>query len=168
VSLINIERCREGAIEPKRGTKYSACWDLFACLDGVSEETIFTPHNCETKCIFREKDIWLDPGDRVLVPTGWKMRPGESDKCIHVYGRSGKALKLGLGLPHSVGIIDYDYSNEVFVPLVNTSESTIILKHGDAIGQMCVVDVDQLEFNVVDALPAVESDRTGGFGSTGE
>lgn len=175
MSLVYLEQVRENAIKPSKGSTHAACFDLFACIDVNSRLTGFNKFN--QACTWHPLDdadsnaidnsVHLDPGDRLLIPTGWKMRPKGSNKCIHVYGRSGKGLKMGLGLPHSVGIIDFDYSEEVFVPLVNTSNEVVIIKNGDGVGQMRLVDVHDTELKEVPTLPGVSSSREGGFGSTG-
>ena len=108
----------------------------------------------------------LPPGDRVLIPTqlifdipdGWSMR-------LHM--RSGLAVKGGLILSNSEGVIDSDYTHQLMVPVTNTSAIGIKINHGDRICQGELVPVYRSNFSSC-AKPESKTSRTGGFGSTGK
>jgi dUTP pyrophosphatase len=112
------------------------------------------------------EDVSLAPGARAAVPTGIAIAlpPGHAG---FVLPRSGRALKEGLGLANSPGLIDSGYRGEVKVVVVNLDpRSTIDIKRGDKIAQLVVQAVETPEIEVVDELP--ETTRgSGGFGSTG-
>ena len=107
----------------------------------------------------------LEPGARMLVPTGLRMaiQPGFE---VQIRGRSGLALKHGIGLVNGVGTIDSDYRGEVGVILVNHGEATFVIRHGDRIAQMVLAPVVQARFELVQTLDDTARGQ-GGFGSTG-
>lgn len=131
-------------IVPTRGTTGAACYDVYAKLD---------------------EPAWLAPGMRMLIPTGLKMccDPGY---FIALYPRSGLAVKQGLSLINCVGIIDADYRDYVMVPVINHGAITVQINNTDRIAQLMIQPV--LPIEIVQGLPPTDSDRRGGFGSTGK
>jgi dUTP pyrophosphatase len=112
-----------------------------------------------------EAALEIDPGQRVLVPTGLHLEIPRGYEG-QVRPRSGLALKHGLTVLNAPGTIDADYRGEVGVILINHSSETQRVAHGDRIAQLVIAPVVQAELLVVDKL--ADSDRgTGGFGSTG-
>ena len=81
--------------------------------------------------------------------------------------RSGLALKHGIGLVNSPGVIDAGYRGEIKVVLINHDRSAgFSIEPGDRIAQLVISRVAQPIFHPVEKLP--QSDRSaGGFGSTG-
>ena len=111
-------------------------------------------------------DVTLEPGQRVLVPTGVALAiPSGFAGFIHP--RSGLAVRAGLSVVNAPGTIDAGYRGEIKVPLINLDPSeTIHLKRGERIAQLVIQPVYQATFTRVDELP--ESLRQdAGFGSTG-
>jgi dUTP pyrophosphatase len=152
------------------GTQSSACFDLSACLAdrpsikgfyGNNEPVIFI-------CVNDDSGIWIKiPSKaRVLVPTGMILDIPENH-CVKVYPRSGLSVKQGLGLCNSVGVVDSDYVEELFIPVINHSEKELIIKHGDRIAQAELVLSNQCSIGYIDERPKTKTDRVGGFGSTG-
>lgn len=129
---------------PEYATPDSAGLDLLAAVDG---------------------DVTLDPGKRMLVPTGLSIAlpPGYE---AQVRPRSGLALRNGITVLNSPGTVDADYRGEVGVILANLGDAPFVIARGMRIAQMVVAPVTQLRWQEVDALP--DSERgAGGFGSTG-
>lgn len=111
-------------------------------------------------------DVTIREGERVLVPTGIAVA------IPHGYGgfvqpRSGLAIKHGITLTNSPGLIDSNYRGEIKVILQNTGHRDFDIKTGDKIAQLVIMPVEHAEFEVADELP--ESSRgAGGFGSSGK
>jgi dUTP pyrophosphatase len=84
-----------------------------------------------------------------------------------VLPRSGLALRHGVSLVNTPGLIDAGYRGEIRVVLVNHDPATpVTLARGDRIAQLVVQRVEQVEVVEVEVLP--DSARgAGGFGSTG-
>lgn len=114
---------------------------------------------------FIPQDIVLNPGKRVLVPTGLSFQIPEGYE-VQVRPRSGLASKNGVTCLNTPGTIDSDYRGEVKVLLINLGEEPFIIRNGDRIAQLVVSPVQQAQFSKVDFLDATER-GTGGFGSTG-
>ena len=111
-------------------------------------------------------DATLMPGERALLPTGISVAIPEGH-AGYVQPRSGLALKKGLGIVNSPGLIDAGYRGEVCVVVINLDRSEAIeIARGDKVAQLVVLPVPTLEVVEVESLP--ESQRgSGGFGSTG-
>ena len=83
-----------------------------------------------------------------------------------MFARSGLAVKHGLTLSNSVGVIDSDYRGEISVGLVNLSDKAYTIQPDERIAQLCILPVAQ--FTAVEADDLSETARgSGGFGSTG-
>ena len=116
--------------------------------------------------LYAAEDVSLEPGARAAVPTGISVAIPEGYAGL-VLPRSGRALKEGLGLANSPGLIDSGYRGEVKVVVVNLDASSPIdIRRGDKIAQLVIQEVERAEWDVVDDLP--DSPRgEGGFGSSG-
>ena len=164
---VYLERVSSTAKMPTKGSTHAACFDLYADLESRTV-TKRTEVNEEAKVhtILEGDYITLQPKERVLIPTGWKMQCPEG-MSIDFLPRSGTAWKVGLTVVNTPGVIDHDYQNECFVAVINHSGENININHGDRIAQMRLVPV--LDTELVEAeLPEVNSNRTGGFGSSGK
>ena len=109
--------------------------------------------------------VVLEPGARVLVPTGLRMAIPDGYE-VQIRPRSGLALKHGITLPNSPGTIDADYRGPLGVIVMNAGTERFVIEHGMRIAQMVVAPVVQGRFHTVDTL---ENTARGvsGFGSTG-
>ncbi len=110
--------------------------------------------------------VVIEPGERALIPTGIAISPETKDVVAIVAARSGLAIKKGICLSNSIGVIDSDYRGEVCVGLFNTSKEPFTVCRGDRIAQMMFMPV--LCANFIRAETLDETERgAGGFGSTG-
>lgn len=111
-------------------------------------------------------DIVLEPGQRMLVPTGVRlaMPPGYVGL---VTPRSGLALRHGISMVNAPGIIDAGFRGEIQVILWNTDAAqSFQARAGDRIAQLVICRHSVATLLPVETLPG--SDRgEGGFGSTG-
>jgi dUTP pyrophosphatase len=105
-------------------------------------------------------------GGRTLVPTGIRVAIPEGFAGL-VLPRSGLALRSGITLANSPGLIDSGYRDEVKVIILNTDPSEDFeIRRGDRIAQLVIQRVEEVRFVPVLELP--ESARGyGGFGHTG-
>ena len=122
---------------PRRATKYSAGYDFYAA---VSAE--------------------IKPGEKYVIPTNTAVEMDEDDVLL-IFPRSSYAIKFGLDLVNSVGVIDADYKDQIFICYRNTGDEPFFIKRGDRIAQ-----------GVFDKFLKTDDDnasgeRNGGVGSTG-
>ena len=89
----------------------------------------------------------------------------ESGYELQVRSRSGLAAKHGIFVFNSPGTIDEDYTDEIGVILMNASNVPFTIEPGMRIAQGVLAKYEQCEWELVDELS--ETDRKGGFGSTG-
>jgi len=116
--------------------------------------------------LYAREGVTLAPGARAAVGTGVAMALPDGYAGF-VLPRSGLALRHGLSLVNTPGLIDAGYRGEIRVILINHDPTTpVTLSRGDRIAQLVVQRVEQVDVIEVDTLP--ESPRgSGGFGSTG-
>ena len=147
-TTINCKRT-EGSEDlplPKYQTAYSAGMDLYCALQG---------------------DVTLEPGTRMLVPTGLKIQLQHGYEA-QIRPRSGLALKHGITVLNAPGTIDADYRGEIGVILINLSTQNFTLKRGMRVAQMVISEATHaVLFEVDDDLEDTKR-GSGGFGHTGE
>jgi dUTP pyrophosphatase len=112
------------------------------------------------------EEATIGPGERVAVGTGLAVAipPGHAG---FVQPRSGLAMRHGVTVLNSPGLIDPGYRGELRVVLVNTDPSVPFrVSAGDRIAQLVVVALAPLEPVVVEELEGTERGAAG-FGSSG-
>jgi dUTP pyrophosphatase len=129
---------------PKYETEFSAGMDLRANI---------------------EKEIFLKPLERILVPTGLFIELPKGYEA-QIRPRSGLAIKKGITVLNTPGTIDADYRGEICVILVNLSNEDFIIKDGERICQMIISEHKTIDWIVTENLNNT-SRGTGGFGHTG-
>jgi dUTP pyrophosphatase len=113
----------------------------------------------------REDAVVPAAGGRALVPTGIALAL-PLGYAGFVLPRSGLALKHGVTVVNSPGLIDCAYRGEIKVVLLNTDQRTAYrVQRGDRIGQLVVQAVMNVTWNEVSELDG--DDRGGGFGHSG-
>ena len=112
------------------------------------------------------EDVTLMPHERRLVSTGLAVAIPEGYAGF-VQPRSGLALKKGLSMANTPGLVDSHYRGELKVCAVNLdNEQPIHIERGERIAQLVIQRVPVVELIEVDELD--ETDRgAGGFGSSG-
>lgn len=140
-----MKKVRENAIIPKRATAGSAGLDLCACID---------------------EPLTVKAGERAVIPSGIAIALESSEVVALVFARSGLAIKHGISLSNSVGVIDSDYRGEICVGIINTSRDDYTVNPGERIAQLVLTPVIPAEPVEVESLDATER-GAGGFGSTG-
>lgn len=112
------------------------------------------------------EDVVLQPFERRLVSTGLAVAIPEGYAGF-VQPRSGMALKRGLSMANTPGLIDAHYRGELKVCAVNLdAHEPIVIERGERIAQLVIQRVPVVELVEVDELD--ETDRgAGGFGSSG-
>lgn len=157
-------------------THDSACFDLRAFfakglsrIDGYNADSIAI-HSTITTVEWKQKSspraVVVSPGERMMIPTGiiFDIPKGHS---VRIHARSGLALKAGLVMANSEGVIDSDYTEETKIIVLNISNIPIRINHGDRIAQAEMVPV--LNYTLVPTTEDItqKTNRAGGFGSTG-
>lgn len=112
-----------------------------------------------------ETDIIIQPGQRILVPTGIIIQLPLGYEA-QIRPRSGLALKHGITVLNSPGTIDADYRGEIKVILINFGDEKFVVSRGMRIAQMVVNKIVKIEMEEVDNLNKTER-SAGGFGHTG-
>ena len=167
-TAVVFEALFEDVEVPVRSTEESAGYDVRAYLKGGPIRVF----RGATGSIGKElpevaDDLWrlvLQPGDRALVPTGFKARlPSGYEAQIRM--RSSLAWKRGLIVPNAPGTVDADYPHEWFVLVLNAAPQPIEIEHGERIAQIVLNRYEVVGWERGDV--GVSTDRRGGLGSTG-
>jgi dUTP pyrophosphatase len=109
--------------------------------------------------------VRLAPGERALVPTGLAVAIPEGYAGF-VQPRSGLAVRHGITVVNSPGLVDAGYRGEIQVVLLNTDrERTFTAEAGERIAQLVVLAVPELTLREVADLPPSER-GVRGFGSS--
>jgi dUTP pyrophosphatase len=114
------------------------------------------------------EEVELAPGSRALVRTGISVAIPEGYAGL-VLPRSGLAVRHGISLVNTPGLIDSGYRGEIRVPLINHDrEETFLVEQGARIAQLILVRAAAALFSEVEFLDATTDGRgEGGFGSSG-
>lgn len=166
---------KEQFLAPKKGTEKSAAYDLY-----VQEDVVIKKGRQIVPTGFA---IELDPDTAAEIRprSGYSSKGMEGhaikelSKVLTVSGNSIDAILrdeqyISL-LPQRfnadviTGLADEDYRNEIGIIVINNSHEDFLIKRGARIAQMLIVNVPKTEIEIVEELS--ESDRKGGFGSTG-
>jgi dUTP pyrophosphatase len=143
VTELRVTRLRDDAVLPSRARSGDAGLDLTAC-EGAT----------------------IAPGERAAVGTGLAVEIPKGHAGL-VVPRSGLALRHGISLVNTPGVIDAGYRGEVRVVLLNTDrEHAFTVEPGMRIAQLLVVPAVAVDVVEVGELTASER-GTGGFGSSG-
>ena len=111
-------------------------------------------------------DADIEPGCRKLIPTGIALGI-PAGFAGFIQPRSGLALKQGMTIVNTPGLIDSGYRGEIGVVALNTDlKETIHIKRGDRVAQLVIQAVPVVEVVEVQELDLTERSETG-FGSSG-
>ena len=146
MNTFKIKKLRENAKIPFRATEGSAGMDLYACID---------------------EPVTLGGGEKAVIPTGIAIELPSAELAAFVFARSGLAIKHGIGLLNSVGVIDSDYRGEVMVGVINQISTPYTIQPGERVAQMVIMPVSMMPTQEVCDLDETER-GAGGFGSTGK
>jgi dUTP diphosphatase len=140
---VSVTRLREDAVLPEGAYPGDAGLDLVAC------ETVV-----------------IGPGERAVVPTGIAVAIPEGYAGL-VIPRSGLALRHGISLVNTPGLIDSGYRGELRVIALNTDRSeTFTVESGMRIAQLVVTPVPGIALVETQTLPETARGAAG-FGSSG-
>ena len=138
---MKFAKITENATTPKKGTKYSAGYDLHSAYD-----------------------YSLLAKSRKLVLTDLKMQMPR--KCYgRIAPRSGLALKHGIDV--LAGVIDQDYRGNIGVVLINFGNETFNIKKGDRVAQLIFEKIYYPKLIEVNCIGDDTPRGSGAFGSTG-
>jgi dUTP pyrophosphatase len=118
--------------------------------------------------LYSTEDVWIDPSDRKLIPTGIHIDIPEGYE-IQVRSKSGLALKQGLMVLNSPGTVDQGYIGEIQIIMFNTTKYKVKIDKGQKVAQavLCpVVSGKWIKLKEVKKLTDKDRDENG-FGSTG-
>ena len=116
--------------------------------------------------LFSAANVVLAPFERALIPTGIAVAIPDGHAGF-VQPRSGLALRCGMTLLNTPGLIDAHYRGEIKLIAVNLDPSEpITIARGDKVAQLVIQRVERcvpVEVTQLDETVRGE----GGFGSTG-
>ena len=117
--------------------------------------------------LYAASDVTLEPrGGRARVPTGVAIAI-PSGYAGFVQPRSGLALRHGVTVVNTPGLVDAGYRDEIRVLLINHDPAEPFkVSRGDRVAQLVIQRFERVEWHEVGDLD--DSERgLGGWGSTG-
>ena len=114
------------------------------------------------------EEVVLSPGERAVVGIGIAIATPDGYAGL-VLPRSGLAVRYGISLVNTPGLIDPGYRGEIMVPLINHDrKETFEVVIGMRIAQLVLVRVADVQFVSVELLEEGADERgEEGFGSSG-
>ncbi len=110
-------------------------------------------------------DVTLKPLERTSIPTGLAVAIPEGYAGF-VQPRSGMAIKRGLSMVNTPGLIDSNYRGELKVIAINLDpHEPIAIKRGERIAQLVIQEVPIVSLLEVDLLDDTVRGENG-FGSS--
>jgi dUTP pyrophosphatase len=145
--MLKIKKLDPCALAPVRATDNSAAYDLYSIYGGN-----------------------IKPMGKSIIKTGISVQIPTLSEPFKVYGRiaSRSGLSAKYGLEVGAGVIDADYDKEICVILHNHSETEYSYNPYERIAQLILEVHITPPIIEVDNLDTVNSNRIGGFGSTGK
>ncbi len=113
-----------------------------------------------------DDEVIIKSGSYGLVPTNLSVEIPAGYE-IQVRGRSGLAVRNGIGILNAPGTIDSDYRGEIKIILFNFGMQDFVIKRGDRIAQLILSKVSYAKWETAEKIS--KSKRgSGGFGHTGK
>ena len=113
--------------------------------------------------------IKINPHSIIKIPSGVHVRLPQNTALL-LHDKSGISTKNGL--TKVAGVIDEDFEDEVVICLLNYTNEIQVIEEGIKIIQGILINKLQLsiecETSLEDLYKDFNSDRVGGFGSTGK
>lgn len=180
---------------PSFGSDLASCFDLSYRNPDLRTIKGFDSDNHPIEIPVESDESFYFPRDntRLLIPTSMIFDlPKGHDMRVHP--RSGVSFKQGLTLINCEGVIDEDYTQELFIPMINLSNRPSRIGQGMRLAQaeICAARwyetassmgtsgygvygtkafpwcrIPRPTFTRLDNPPESKTNRTGGFGSTG-
>lgn len=160
-TTINVSVINKSSNElPKYAHKGDAGFDLRANVEEIENNNYLF-----NAIRFNTTTIILNPGGRVLIPTGLYMAIPEGYE-LQIRPRSGLALNHGITVVNTPGTIDAIYRGNIGVILKNDGTEPFIIEQGDRIAQGVLNKVEEANLIETDSLD--ETDRSdSGYGKSG-
>lgn len=111
--------------------------------------------------------INIKAGETILIPTGIAIHINDKEFAGLLLPRSGLGHKHGIILGNSIGLIDSDYQDQIYVSCHNRSNIDFMINPGDRIAQLIIVPVIDVEWIPHEEEVEETIRGLGGFGHTG-
>ena len=85
--------------------------------------------------------VTIPSGQVQLIKTGWAVEWSNPNYCLQICSRSGLALKSGIFVLNSPGVVDFNYRGEIGVILANFGSEEYAVRKGGRIAQLLIVPV---------------------------
>ena len=135
---INFFKSRD-VKDPVRGTAQAAGIDFFVPVfneafitDFIAKNPVYAS-NLNADVIYKTKKITLQPGMRVLIPSGIHTYFEPKDSALIAANKSGVSTKKGLRF--TCQVVDSDYTGEIHIGVANDSDRAVVIQEGEKLIQ---------------------------------
>lgn len=170
---------------PSRGTSLSAGIDFYVPNYSADFLADLKDKNIKSNCRFHKHSnpdapngvalqIVIPPHCRILIPSGIKAYMEDQNCALIAANKSGVCTKKGLVF--GAQVVDADYSGEIHISVINSSNSDVYIESGDKLIQFIQTPVVYSEIEEIlsndieeqfENLHKGTERGAGGFGSTG-
>lgn len=155
---------------PTRGTDKSAGIDFYVPTFSQKYANLLIEKNVSLYGIqnISSEGFRIDPQQRVLIPTGIKVRIPDNHALIF-FNRSGVAVKEQMLL--GACVVDEDYTGEIFINLNNVGDSNRFITFGSKITQGVLIKMNYFDIENIETEEELYEDHVsergdGAMGST--
>jgi deoxyuridine 5'-triphosphate nucleotidohydrolase len=168
LNIVKLNNWPEGQLSKAHDT--DAGYDIMAAEDQIIYPTNIpiTSQNfldSELVSVFKHSAIKRYKHPKQKISTGFAIGPDKAGFCL-IVPRSSVGVKWHLTLSNTVGIIDADYRNEIYMIFDNWTNYPIPVKKGERLAQLIYLPLPVTTLKFVDKLDDTER-GLGGFGSSG-
>jgi len=148
---LRVSRLDPEAKLPVKALGDAACWDLYSCIPPLDGKISW---------------LTMSPNNVTKVPTGIAVQPPRG-YFLQICSRSGLASGVPpLFVANAPGIIDPDYTGELFIALYNGGHTSVRVQHNQRLAQLLLLPLPKASIIEVKDFP--KTTRGGsGFGSSG-
>lgn len=127
-------------------------------------------YSCSISPNLDSMTITVAPHGRINIPSGIRVIIGDEDTCLLAVNKSGISTKKGTTM--SAVLVDHDYTGEIHLGIINTSDEHVQLKTGDKVVQFMHIPVlhtalQEVSSEDFDKLKPDSKRGSNGFGSSG-
>jgi dUTP pyrophosphatase len=137
----------------------------FVRLSATAQMPVYSTEGSAAMDLFADDRVYIAPHQARQVPINIAIELPPNMMAL-VLPRSGLALKRGITLLNSPGLIDPDYRGALSALMFNTSNEDYYAEPGDRVAQLVIAPFERVDLDQSDRLSTTNR-GAGGWGSTG-
>ena len=91
----------------------------------------------------------INPGEKVLIPTGIAINIDDITTCAFILPKSGLGHKQGIILGNGTELVNSDDQDELFISIINTGIDPYMIEVGECVAQILFVQIKKANLKKV-------------------